>query len=305
MASSIDATKPTAGAALTADVRNNFSAAKTEIEALQAADATLAPKGAVTSSGLTMSTERLLGRNTASTGAIEEITLGTNLSMSGTTLNATGGDFKSDGTVAMTGAIQTAVGTITSSVANGASAVGFNFNTPSYTTSGSLLARWQNNGVAKAWIDKDGVLATPLGSIFTNAVNGTSNGSNVDGFSLHRSSAWGFQLAASLLIQWSSNSTLYSTRDVGLGRNASRTLEINNSTPGTFGDLKLRSLISSGGVITLSNYTVATLLTGVAAHSMAAVTDSAASPAYRAAVTGGGSTKCSVYTPDGTNWEYH
>jgi len=36
MASSIDATKPTAGAALTADVRNNFSAAKTEIEALQA-----------------------------------------------------------------------------------------------------------------------------------------------------------------------------------------------------------------------------------------------------------------------------
>ncbi len=47
--------------------------------------------GAVTTSGLTMSTERLLGRNTASTGAIEEITLGTNLSFSGTTLNATGG----------------------------------------------------------------------------------------------------------------------------------------------------------------------------------------------------------------------
>jgi hypothetical protein len=91
VASSIDATKPTAGAALTADVRNNFSAAKSEIEALQAADATLAPKGAVTSSGLTMSTERLLGRNTASTGAIEEITLGTNLSFSGTTLNAAGG----------------------------------------------------------------------------------------------------------------------------------------------------------------------------------------------------------------------
>ena len=50
-----------------------------------------APKGAVTTSGLTMSTARLLGRNTASTGAIEEITLGTNLSLSGTTLNAAGG----------------------------------------------------------------------------------------------------------------------------------------------------------------------------------------------------------------------
>lgn len=38
-----------------------------------------------------MSTNKLLGRGTAGTGAIEEITLGTNLSLSGTTLNASGG----------------------------------------------------------------------------------------------------------------------------------------------------------------------------------------------------------------------
>lgn len=47
--------------------------------------------GAVTTSGLTMSTARLLGRGSAAAGALEEIILGTNLSMTGTTLNAAGG----------------------------------------------------------------------------------------------------------------------------------------------------------------------------------------------------------------------
>jgi len=50
-----------------------------------------ADRGAATASGLTMATAKLLGRSTASTGAIEEITLGTNLSYDGTTLNAAGG----------------------------------------------------------------------------------------------------------------------------------------------------------------------------------------------------------------------
>ena len=47
--------------------------------------------GAATSSGLTMATARLLGRTTASTGAIEEISVGTGLSLSGGSLTATGG----------------------------------------------------------------------------------------------------------------------------------------------------------------------------------------------------------------------
>lgn len=45
--------------------------------------------GSVTATGLTMTTARLLGRSTASTGAIEEITVGTGLSLSGGTLTAT------------------------------------------------------------------------------------------------------------------------------------------------------------------------------------------------------------------------
>lgn len=45
MASAIDPTKPTAGAALTADVRQNFAAAKQEIEALQIAPGIEGPAG--------------------------------------------------------------------------------------------------------------------------------------------------------------------------------------------------------------------------------------------------------------------
>lgn len=43
--------------------------------------------GAATASGLTMSTARVLGRTTAGTGAIEEISIGSNLSLASTTLD--------------------------------------------------------------------------------------------------------------------------------------------------------------------------------------------------------------------------
>jgi hypothetical protein len=55
------------------------------------ADGTLALQGAITTSGLTQATARILGRTTASTGAVEEITIGTGLSLSAGELSATGG----------------------------------------------------------------------------------------------------------------------------------------------------------------------------------------------------------------------
>ncbi len=54
--------------------------------------------GAITSSGLTQATARLLGRTTASTGAVEEITVGAGLSLSAGSLTATGGGGLSSGT---------------------------------------------------------------------------------------------------------------------------------------------------------------------------------------------------------------
>ncbi len=50
-----------------------------------------AASGAVGSSGLTMTTARLLGRTTASTGAVEEIQIGSGLSLTAGQLSATGG----------------------------------------------------------------------------------------------------------------------------------------------------------------------------------------------------------------------
>ncbi len=58
-----------------------------------------AVSGAITTSGLTQSTARILGRTTASTGAIEEIQIGSGLSLSAGQLSATasgGGEVRSD-----------------------------------------------------------------------------------------------------------------------------------------------------------------------------------------------------------------
>ncbi|MBX4201600.1 hypothetical protein KW803_01735, partial [Candidatus Saccharibacteria bacterium] len=60
---------------------------------------------------------------------------------------------------------------IFSTIADGASAVGFIFNTPSYTTSGAKLISAQNNGSEKFYVDKDGNVSIASGAQYK--VNGT------------------------------------------------------------------------------------------------------------------------------------
>lgn len=57
-------------------------AVKVALQSLETAVEASALDGAITASGLTMATARLLGRTTASTGAVEELTAGTGLTLS-------------------------------------------------------------------------------------------------------------------------------------------------------------------------------------------------------------------------------
>jgi hypothetical protein len=84
-----------------------------------------AASGAIGSSGLTMASARLLGRTTASTGAPEEITVGSGLSLSAGTLTATGGgggEYSFAG-YATGNWIQPAVGTVGAGTANAVNTV--------------------------------------------------------------------------------------------------------------------------------------------------------------------------------------
>lgn len=66
-------------------------------------DVTVEPTGALTSSAYTMTTARLLGRTSASTGAVEEITVGTGLTLSAGSLTASGSATLTTGEAVLSG----------------------------------------------------------------------------------------------------------------------------------------------------------------------------------------------------------
>jgi hypothetical protein len=99
---------------------------------------TITTTGTITTS---MSTNKLVGRGTAGTGIMEEITLGTGLSLTGTTLNATGGS----GTVTSVGLTMPAAFTVTPSTTN------------PITTSGTFAVT--GAGTVSQYVRGDGTLA--------------------------------------------------------------------------------------------------------------------------------------------------
>ena len=103
-----------------------------------------AASGAVTGSGLTVATGRLLGRTTAGTGAIEEISVGSGLTLSGGQLSASGG------AVSSVSASSSASGfSLSASPSTGAVSVNFNISNDSNARSslglGSIATQNANN----------------------------------------------------------------------------------------------------------------------------------------------------------------
>jgi hypothetical protein len=211
------------------------------------------------------------------------------------------GDFKSDGTVAMTAKIRCPItGTVSAFIGS------------SGTTS-SDVAIWSDlskfyflNGNNTGYVPVNTGPLTASGLVTSSGgfIHGSTGGlaSNINGgWALLNSVLTAYVNATAAKLFVTGATTTY---DTAWERGASGRMDATNGS-GNLRDVRGRSLISSGGTITLSNYTVATLPTAASnAHAIVAVTDGNASPTYRGAVTGGGSTNGVVYC-DGSSWMWH
>src|SRR5581483_7979607 len=71
--------------------------------------------------------------------------------------------------------VDTSNSRIFSGIPNGATAIGFTLNTPSYTTAGAKLLSLQNNLIEKFSVDKDGNLSTAGGLSAGGDISTTGN----------------------------------------------------------------------------------------------------------------------------------
>lgn len=127
------------------NVDNTSDANKPVSTATQTALDLKVSKGAITTSELTMATNRLLGRTTAAAGALEEITVGTGLTFSGGTLSLTDNDWGSSVIAVGTGASQNI--TLPANIAKHRVLVyvnGIRYETAEYSIAGTTLTLTTN-----------------------------------------------------------------------------------------------------------------------------------------------------------------
>ncbi|MEJ0053947.1 MAG: tail fiber domain-containing protein [bacterium] len=131
--------------------------------------------GAFTSSGLTLSTGKLLGRSLDGTGAAEEITVGSGLSLSGGTLSASGSGISALGPSGQTQSGATVTIATSTSLANGVTSalvVVGSSNTLMFTPSVSGVLTVPGGGTGA------GTLTGLVSGNGTNAFTATANGAN-------------------------------------------------------------------------------------------------------------------------------
>ena len=273
-----------------------------------------------------IATNKLLGRSTAGSGVIEELTIGTGLSLSGGTLTNTvtaSPPAGSDGQVQFnnSGAFGASSNLFWDN-ANGRLGIGTSSPTSTLTISGSgstsattsLLVR-NSSGTSMFSVYDNGQLNFS-GSIRTTA-----------GFSLYQPvSITGNEAVAlssnSYTIQANTGSKGYGIltdgtvnqvgtsafsgiagnwvlTSVGSGENLLLDLKVSNINKFK---VDIGGSVVSQGTITTKGYTVATLPTGTVGMN-AYVTDALA-PTYLTTIVGGGAVNCPVFF-DGTNWVAH
>ena len=161
------------------------------ISAATAASDYVAPSAYASANGLTMATAKLLGRSTAATGAAEEITVGSGLSLSAGTLSASGGGVTTIGfgttgltPSAATGGVVTVAGTL--AVANGGTGV----TTSTGTTNNVLSASPTFTGV-------------PLAPTAANATNTTQLATTAFAYAAASKASAGYaKFPNGVIIQW-------------------------------------------------------------------------------------------------------